>query len=128
MEIRAFKPSDVEPVKQIFDKFYSKDIQFPDFITNYLCAFTVIDSYGIVTSGGVRTIAEITLITDKDKSVRQRINALYEVLNASKYIAREFQFEWLHAITDDPTWASQMKRNGFGSRGEDLSIHVEDIR
>jgi hypothetical protein len=131
MDIRAFKPSDVEPVKKLFDKFYNvnKQEDFPDLTKDKLCSFIVENSnHNIITAGCIRSIAEICLITDKDKSVRQRVYALYEVLHATKHIAREFGFDWLHAITDDPIWASQMKDNGFVSRGEDLQIHVGDIR
>lgn len=129
MEIRAFRQEDVEPVKRLFDKFYSGNIEVPDFTRDHLCAFSVVDHTGdIITAGGVRTIAEICLVTDKTRSVRSRMNALYEVLNASKFIAREFNYNWLHAVTDDPVWANQMKEKGFVSRGEDLEIHVGDIR
>jgi hypothetical protein len=129
MDIRAYKPKDVETVKRLFEQFGNKDLEVPDFSKDHLCAFTVVDNNNsIITAGGVRTIAEICLVTDKEKTVRQRMNALFEVLAVSKHIAREFNFQWLHAITDDPTWASQMKANGFLSRGEDLEIHVEDIK
>lgn len=130
--IRAFKLQDVEPAKKIFEKFYSQDsngrLSFPDFSKDYICAFTVEDDDGIITTGGVRVIAEACLITDKDKSIRSRVEALKEVLLAIKFIVREFNFDRIHAVTDDPTWANQMKEHGFVSRGEDLEIHVGDIK
>ena len=130
MEIRAFRPSDVELVKKIFDKFYNSDGKtvFPDFTRDHLCSFVIENSTGIITAGGIRTIAEVCLVTDKDKSVKSRVEALYEVLRSTSYITRESGFDWLHAITDDPVWASQMKEYGFLSRGEDLEIHIGDIR
>lgn len=133
MNIRAYQPSDIESAKRLFDKFYAKDangsLRFPDFSDNYLCAFTVEDDKKeIITVGGVRTIAEICAITDKDRSVRDRVIALREALLVAKFIARDFHFDWLHAVTDDPNWASQMQQNGFVSRGVDLEIHVGDIR
>jgi len=133
MLIRAYQPSDEREAKRIFDKYYSKDLHgsltFPNMYENYLCAFTVEDDKNsIITTGGVRTIAEITLMTDKDRYVKERIQALKHVLKASAFIARQFRFDWLHAVTDDPTWANQMKQHGFISRGEDLEIHVEDIK
>lgn len=134
MEIRAFKPDDVEETKRIFEKFYARDkegsLTFPDFTNDgYLCAFTVLDGDNkIITTGGVRTIAEVCLITDKDRAVRDRVAALREVLKVAAFIARDFRFDWLHAVTDDPTWANQMREHGFVSRGEDLEIHVRDVR
>ena len=129
MIIRAFKSDDIEEVRRIFDKFYSKDIEIPDFITNYLCAYTVVGDDGdIITAGGVRTIAEVCLVTDKTRSPRSRVQALKEVLSASSYIAREFRFEWLNAITDDPIWANQMKEKGFISRGEALQFDLASLK
>ena len=133
MEVRAYKPEDVEETKRIFDKFYAKDsygpVVFPDMSKGYLCAFTILsDNSKIIIAGGVRTIAEITLITDKNCSVRGRVMALKEVLKISNYVANQFKFEWLHAITDDPTWANQMREVGFVPRGQDLEIPVRDIK
>jgi len=133
MDIRAYKPQDVEEARRLFEKFYSKDkngsLTFPDFLSHYFCSFTVLSDDGkIISTGGVRPIAEICLITDKDRSTRDRVLALREVLKVSGFIARDFKFDWLHAVTDDTTWANQMKENGFVSRGEDLEIHVGDIR
>lgn len=133
MLIRAYQPQDIEEAKQIFDKFYANgrngQLEFPNMTENYLCAFTIKgDDDKIVTTGGVRTILEVTLITDKSRNVRERVQALREALRASSYIARQFRFNWLHAVTDDSSWSDQLKRNGFASRGEELEIHVGDIR
>lgn len=133
MEIRNYRPSDMEAATRIFNRYYSKDrfgsLTFPNMTENYLCAFTVEDeNKQIITVGGVRTVAEVTLMTDKARSTRERVNALKSVLKASAFIARQFNFDWLHAVTDDPTWANQMKQHGFIPRGEDLEIHVEDVK
>jgi len=133
MEVRAYKPEDIEEAKRIFDKFYAKDnygsLTFPDMTNEYLCAFTILGNDNkIITTGGVRTIAEITLITDKDRNLKDRVLALREVLRVSSFIAREFRFDWLHAITDDPTWANQMQTVGFVPRGQELEIEVRDVR
>jgi len=93
-----------------------------------LCAYVVEEDGRIVTAGGVRAIAEICLITDLNQTTRTRVTALREVLDASLYIAKEFRFDWLHAITDDPSWANQMKRNGFVSRGENLEIQIGGVK
>lgn len=133
MNIRALKLEDIPEAKKIFDKFYKTDsngsLEFPDMTKDYLCCFVVEDDNGkIISVGGVRTIAEVTLMTDKDISARKRVIALKEILRASGYIARNFRFDWLHAVTDDPTWANQLESQGFKSRGQELEIHVEDIK
>jgi len=133
MEVRAYKPEDVEEAKRIFDKFYAKDnygsLTFPDMTNEYLCAFTILGNDDkIITTGGVRVIAEITLITDKNRAIKERVLALREVLKISSFIAREFRFDRLHAVTDDPTWANQMQEVGFMPRGQDLEIEVRDVR
>jgi len=133
MEVRSYRPEDVEETKRIFDKFYAKDsygpVKFPDFLSGYLCNFTILSDNGkIITAGGVRNIAEVSLITDKNCSVKGRVIALKEVLKISNYVASQFKFEWLHAITDDPTWANQMQEVGFMPRGQDLEIKVRDVK
>ena len=133
MDIQAYKPHHVEEAKRLFEKFYSQDkngtLTFPDFLSGHLCSFAVLGDDGhIITAGGVRVIPEACLITDKDRPVRERVRALREVMRIAGFIARDFKFDWLHAVTDDPTWANQMKENGFVERGVDLEIHVGDIR
>lgn len=129
MEIRAFEEKDIEPVVALYNRFYSSDgTKCTDFTRDFLCAFTAEDDNGIISIGGVRLIAEACLVTNKDRTTRERVKALREILKVSGFIARDHRFDWLHAITDDPTWAHQMRQNGFVDRGVDLLIHVGDIK
>jgi hypothetical protein len=133
MRARGYSIKDAEAVKAVFDKFYSEDktgkLNCPDFMRDFMCAFVVSDDDNrIITAGGVRTIAEVCIVTDKDRSPRTRVEALREVLRISGFVAKENRYAYLHAITDDPTWAHHMRQNGFVDRGADLLIHVGDIK
>ncbi len=128
MDIRALKPSDIVHIRKIFNQFYAKDVEFPDYLTNFLCAYVVEDSNKrIITAGGIRAIPEVCLVTDLNISPVTRVRALLQVLDASKDLTRSFNFDWLHAITDDPNWANQMKKYGFVSRGENLEIQIGGV-
>lgn len=133
MLARGYSIKDIDRVKALFDQYYSEDasgkLTFPDFMKGFLCAFTITDeNKQIITAGGVRLIAEACIITDKSVSPRKRVEALRETLRVCKFISKDQGFDYFHAVTDDPTWAHHMRKNGFVDRGTDLLIHVGDIK
>jgi len=136
MSIRAFKSSDIEEVKRIFDKFGAVnksgiEFEFPDMTKNYLCAFIIEDDdKKIITAGGVAISPELRLTTDMNLPARVRLLAVEEALQAAKFICYENRFNWLSVVTDDPIWADQIKKRnqGFVSYGDTLVIHIGDIK
>jgi IMP cyclohydrolase len=123
MIIRALQPNDIEQLKQIHIWHYRNEFEFPDFLNNYLCAFVVTDNNGrIISGGGVRAIAEAVVVTDKNRSVKDRRDALLQVLDASCFITKQADFPRLHAVTDDEQWAKHLENVGFHSRGKLLAI------
>ena len=125
MIIRGMIPTDTINLERIHNWYYKSEFEFPDFFNSYLCAFTVeAGDNRIISGGGVRPIAEIVLVTDKHYSTRIRREALYRSLEASCYVAKKSGFSKLHAVTEDETWANQMIRSGFHSRGNILAVNL----
>ena len=114
MNIRAMFERDLPQVKRIHEKFYEKEFSFEDFASKYLSSFIVHDDNGeIITAGGVRTIAEVVLVTDKDRSVRERKDALVIAQNASKYIAGNTGHDIIVAFIQDDDWLKHLMKVGF---------------
>ena len=98
----------------IWKKYYKDEIPlFPDFFDKYLCAFVVEQEGHIVVGGGVRTIAESVILTNKSFTPRQRVVALREVLHASKYVANRSGYNNLNAFIADESWKKHLIRIGF---------------
>lgn len=89
------------------------EFDFPDFLTGFLCAFVVEQNDNIICAGGVRNLAEVVLVTDKDFSVRDRRSSLYTVLDASLFIAGKKGHDSIHAFITDEVWLEQLTRIGF---------------
>ena len=111
--IRAIKENDIEQLKEIWNKFYRNEIQFPNFFDKYLCAFVVIENDMIISAGGVRTIVESVVLTDKNQSVRKRMRALFEILEASKFVASRNGYNNLNAFIHDQSWKKHLINIGF---------------
>lgn len=115
MGIRALTESDIDQVRAIHERHYKTEFDFPDFLTNFLCAFVVEEDGQVISAGGVRNIAEVVLVTNKDLSVRQRRAALFQVLDASAFIAGRSGHDGLHVFIQDDKWEFQLRKIGFHS-------------
>lgn len=125
MWVRSLEPSDIYKISKIHEKHFEKEFVLPDFLDNYYAAFSVEDNNGLITVGGVRPIAEVVTITDKDRTPTDRIKALYQVLDISIFIAQSRGFDQLHAFIQDKKWSNRLKRNGFvNTKGESLVLDI----
>ena len=115
MKIREFEINDIEKVQEIHQKYFA-DLEFPDFFNGFLCSFSITDdSDEIILSGGVRLIAESTLLTNKQFTPSVRIKALLEALQISAYVCRNTNksLNQLHAFVSDDIWSKQLQLHGF---------------
>lgn len=128
MTIRELLPYDNEAVFKIWEKFYKNEFPFPDFYHRFICSFVMLDDdKNVITAGGVLPIAEIILVTDKDKSSRLKHQALYQVLDLSSFIARKFNYRQLHAFSQDDVWTKRMIKDGFQKcKGEALVLILDE--
>lgn len=127
MILRAMMPRDLEQVRSIHEKYYGQEFSLPDFVTNYLCAFVVLDEDGsIISAGGVRAILESVLITDKSYDPGVRKEALLHILGANLHCAQRGNYEGIHAFVQDKKWAERLKRTGFKPAvGEALYLGIK---
>jgi hypothetical protein len=125
--IRSINRSDYKEIYKIWEKFYSQEFEFPDFITNYLSVFVVHDEESIIVTAGIRTITEIVAVTNKDKSVRDRQDALHQILWASKFTCARTGYNQMHAFVQDDKWSKHLQKVGFRPTiGQALVIDVKD--
>jgi hypothetical protein len=112
--IRAMREEDLQLIQEVHKEFYSRDFPIPDFQKHFLCAFVAVnEKQEIVSAGGVRTICESILITDKRQPVATRREALYDMLSASMYIAGKNNYNALHAFIQEAGWKSHLEKVGF---------------
>jgi len=128
MRMDVFQPDDEVQLKTIHSV-NDYEFAFPNFMDKFLCAFTVKDHDGnIITGGGVRTICEAVIITDRDVRIESRRRALHKMLDMSKYVTEKYGYDEIHAIVlDDPKWEGHLKKQGFrDSNGKWLVMSIGD--
>lgn len=124
MKTRALQLEDIEEIRKLHENFYA-DLEFPDFLNNFLCSFAITDDENdIIVAGGVQPIGEIILVTNKDKNRIKIGKALREAQRISLYLGSRFNLEELVAFVKDTEYASHLVRHGFYPRSSALSIKV----
>lgn len=113
--IRGVDREDYKKLKEIHERFYKTEFDFPNFVDKFLCSFVVVneDNNDIICGGGVRTLCESVLLTNKDYSPRLRKQALHEVLTASVHFTEKFGYHELHAFVQDQQWEHHLRKIGF---------------
>jgi len=125
MIIRSYDPTDFDEVKRIHEKYYQTEFNLPNFLNNYICAVTLEDERGIVTTGGIRNIVEAVAVTNKDRSVRVRRDALLTMMQALIYMAQANNHKQLHAFVQDEPWTNHLLDNGFNkTKGQALVLEI----
>ena len=125
MNVRAIIQDDYTQLKELHEKFYKDEFILPDFINNYLLGFVVEENNNIITIGGIRTIAEVILVTDKSQSVRVRRDSLLEALRVAVLTARNNKFDQIHAFIQDPKWKQHLEKIGFHeTKGTALVLEI----
>lgn len=100
----------MEEIRRVHAKHYNYEL--PE--DHYLCSFIVEDENGkLVTAGGIRTIAEIIAVTDKDLSPRIRREGLVMLLHASNMVCDTQGYRQIHAFVKDEKWYNQLTKRGF---------------
>jgi hypothetical protein len=124
IQSRALHRSDIEEIRELHERFYP-DLEFPDFLNGYLCGFIITDETDeIVMAGGLQPIAEIVLVTNKDKSRIKIGRALIEAKNISLYVGKKFNLKELVAFVKNEEYARHLVRHDFFPRSPALGIKV----
>jgi len=126
MNIRPITPFDVLRIRRVHEKYFNEEFEFPNFFERFLSAYLVEDDKEqIIAACGVRPIAEAVLITNKDKSVRVRREALFKILHASMFVCNRLGYDQLHAFVQDDSWKKHLENVGFEpTKGQSLVIGV----
>jgi len=113
--IRSLLKDDFDKVKEIHEKFYKTEFDLPNFLDKYLCAFAVEDedTNEVISLGGIRTIVESIVMTNKDFSPRDRRKALLEILAASLHFTEKFKYNQIHAFVQESDWEHHLRKVGF---------------
>lgn len=123
--IRAFRPDDMSKVREIHDRFFKEEFEFPNFLKNYYCAYVIEVDQNPIVIGGVRPIAEVVAVTDLDASPRNRINALRKMLEAAVFTTAIRNHDQLHCFVQDDTWLRQLETVHFRpTAGRSLVLDV----
>jgi hypothetical protein len=113
MIIRVPHLSDKQEIDRLYTKFFSKN-EYPDFLNSFQCSFVVADGHGIILAGGVKLIAEAVVVTDQERPVRVRQEALIQALGSSIFIAEGMKFRQIHAfVNNDEEYARHLQKFGF---------------
>lgn len=127
MRTRAITADDLYWAQETHRLHYATEFPFPE-IKKFDSAFTIATDEDIpVIVGGVKAIAEIIIITDKEVSVKNRREALYRTLEASAHLAHLSGFNQIHCAIQDPVYERHLKKIGFNPvKGSFLYLNIGD--
>ena len=114
MIIRNYEDKDRSDLERIH-KQYINEFPLDEFdVSKFINSFVVEDDFGrVISIGGVRTIPEIILVTDKNVPVKDRREGLIRILGASSYVTERLGYNQLHAFIQDEVWLKQLIKHGF---------------
>lgn len=106
--------ADYNQLKEIHEKHYKNEFSFPDFSRKYLNLWSVFsDDDRLVCSGGIRTIIESVIITDKDINRATRVKALQLMHQATEHFTNCAGYDEFHVFIQDPNYERQLIKSGF---------------
>ena len=124
--IRPITKNNYSQLKQIHERFYKDEFEFPDFLTHFINAFLICNKDDeVVSVVGIRNILECVVLTDKSKSSRDKYATLIEGLDAIKVVTSMQGFNEVHAFVQDEHWLRVLNRFGFKScKGQALVLSI----
>ena len=126
MNIRLAKEYDLEKIKELHNKFFKDQFEFPDF-GKFFNTFIVEDNKKeIITFGGNKLIAEAIAITNLDYNIEDRYEALEKLLSALSLQVAEKGYDQLHCfVQGNESWLRRLKKHGFKStKGNALVLEL----
>jgi len=127
MKIEYIESSDAAQIYNIYNNYFS-DMEFPDFYNKFHCAFKVVKDGNdrIIAVGGVRPIAEAVVLTNREFSVRDRMDALLHIFAGVQYAAEKLDYNCLHAFAYDEEYVKHLiKRIGFKCNLQNKVLSLE---
>lgn len=123
--IRAVRPEDFRQIQRIHHQYFADQFEFPDFVRHYLCAFVIENDDEIIVAGGVRSIAEAIMVTNKDIDVHSRREAFHDMLTAIAHVSKIDGYDQVHAFVQGEDWKRHLMKAGFNpTKGESLVVSI----
>lgn len=125
--IRALFERDKDELIRIHQQ-YKGEFQIEEFDDpHYLQLLAVIDSTDkLICAGGIRTITEAVLVTDKTATNRKKYEALYKFLQACEFVCKRNGYTELTTFVQDEAWIKHLLDNGFArTKGESLVLTLK---
>jgi len=115
MLIRLFQQSDLKAIEVIHNAQYQTEFKLPDFNNNKFLEVVVTenDNGDIISAAGIRFIAEVVAVTNKNEPVKVRREALYKTMQALILLGNKHGIDQLHAFIQDQKWLKHLLRAGF---------------
>jgi N-acetylglutamate synthase-like GNAT family acetyltransferase len=114
MTIRQLEQTDIPKLAELHDKYFKDQYQFDKLFENLLGSFIIESDDQIVCAGGVKTITESILVTNKDLDLSTKLEGLNQALQINEFICRKAGYNQLHAfLSDDVVWRAWLKKVGF---------------
>jgi citrate lyase synthetase len=110
--IRSFCPEDLDELRKIHEQYFANEFNFPDFM-NFICVFVIEDEKGIITAGGIRDIAECVAVTNMSRAPKERLAALYQLLDASVFVCGKSKYDQMYVWSQNPKYTRRLMRNNF---------------
>lgn len=126
MILRAMNSKDIPEIARIHGLFYKHEFEINELFDKMLSSFVVtgVDDR-IVIAGGVRTIAESAILTNKEFDVKKRREALLKALSFSQHVCGKHEYNQLHAFIQDGQWMKHLKKFGFAeTKGRSLVMNL----
>lgn len=123
--IRATCKRDIDQIQKIHEKFFISEFPISD-LSNLSSSFVCVDENDkVITAGGIRSIIEAVLVTDKDVAVEVRQRALIRTLLTAQNMTKQAGHSQLHVFVQDEKWMRHLIRHGFiETIGKSLVIGV----
>lgn len=129
MIIRSMTHSDSLIFEEMSQKYYP-EFDGPEFEDNYFNKFTITRNDGeLILGGGLRSLAEVIIVTDKEQNKHLIGEALIKALAHCVNGARRNNIDFLHAFVKDESYAKHLIKHGFEIReGTVLSLYVKEVK
>jgi len=128
MKIRAYNSNDAHKIDEIYSRCHGH-FALPD-LNHCLNLAVVEDDNGeIIAFGAFELIPELTLVLDTDKSKKDQVKALKELLIAGDFVANLHSFSSVYCFPDSTPYAEILKKHfGFENGNPILVKKVNDGR
>lgn len=124
--IRPLLKRDNSQIVDIHQRFYESEFDLSE-LEQLTCGFASVDAQDkIICAGGIRSIMEMIIVTDKSVPLNERQVALYDMLTTAGKSTKEAGYNQLHCFVQDEKWARYLIRHvGFKPTvGQALVIKV----